>query len=440
MAFSLFVILNAILLLRPEELFPALAGANLYLCVIFLCILVSFPQILEQATAPSLVNRPITVCVLGLLVSMALSKLSKGQLDVLDHQVPEFGKIVLYFLLFMANVNTPERMLRFMGWLVVTVIALTTIGLLQYHEVVDFGVEALQPLERKEYDPETGQLKLLYQFRYLGIYNDPNDLCLIFVTGTICAACCFVNSSPLIRLFWLCSIGLFVYGISLSQSRGGLLGFIAGLLTFIYARYGARKCLPWAILLVPAIIVFAGGRMSNMNVSGGDDTAQQRMRLWAEGMNLMLSNPLTIPFGIGVDQYAGEFGIVAHNSFVHAYVEMGLIGGTFFLGVFCLSALGMGKIREEVVAGEDPLVKSLYPFVFAMVVGYAAGCYTISRNFVLPTYMILGFAGSYIAFTSYDQVSGWFRFDKKMIKRLFILGVMGLLFLKFFTQSLVSWS
>ena len=32
-------------------------------------------------------------------------------------------------------------------------------------------------------------------------------------------------------------------------------------------------------------------------------------------------------------------GLVAHNSFVHAFVELGLFGGTFFFGCFFFTAL-----------------------------------------------------------------------------------------------------
>ena len=39
-------------------------------------------------------------------------------------------------------------------------------------------------------------------------------------------------------------------------------------------------------------------------------------------------------FGIGVGKYEDEVGLVAHNSFVHAYTELGIFGGALFLGAF----------------------------------------------------------------------------------------------------------
>ena len=44
MKFALFLLLNAVLLLRPEELFPEIAGLRLYLLVIVPCTLLSLPR------------------------------------------------------------------------------------------------------------------------------------------------------------------------------------------------------------------------------------------------------------------------------------------------------------------------------------------------------------------------------------------------------------
>ena len=38
---------------------------------------------------------------------------------------------------------------------------------------------------------------------------------------------------------------------------------------------------------------------------------------------------------------------VAHNSFIHSYAEMGLIGGTLFLGAFWFAVKGMYDLRNS---------------------------------------------------------------------------------------------
>src|SRR5687768_16167067 len=173
MNFALFILLNAILLIRPEELLPDIAGLRLYLIVIVLCIATTLPGLLAQLSAPALAQRPITVCALGLLVAMTVSQLAHGRFGVVDEDVPEFLKVLLYFLLLMAIVNTPRRLIALLAWLVVFVCVLATLGLLQYHEMID--IEALKPIEQKQYDAETGEVTSFPRLCSTGIYNDPND-------------------------------------------------------------------------------------------------------------------------------------------------------------------------------------------------------------------------------------------------------------------------
>ena len=56
------------------------------------------------------------------------------------------------------------------------------------------------------------------------------------------------------------------------------------------------------------------------------------MQLWYAGLVEMKRFPL---FGIGAGMYPDFVdGRVAHNSFVHAFVELGIFGGVIFLGAF----------------------------------------------------------------------------------------------------------
>ena len=46
MNFAFFVLLNAVLLIRPEELVPDIAGLRLYLIALVLCTLTTLPRLL----------------------------------------------------------------------------------------------------------------------------------------------------------------------------------------------------------------------------------------------------------------------------------------------------------------------------------------------------------------------------------------------------------
>lgn len=436
MNFAFFILLNAILLIRPEELLPDIAGLRLYLIVIVLCIATTLPGLLAQLSAPALAQRPITVCALGLLVAMTVSQLAHGRFGVVDEDVPEFLKVLLYFLLLMAIINTPRRLIAFMAWIVLFVCVLATLGLLQYHEMID--VEALKPIEQGATDPETGERITFPRLCATGIYNDPNDLCLILVTGITCCLCLATMARPVVlKLLCLCPIGLFGYAISLTHSRGGLLGLGVALCALTYARFGWKKSLPLLAILLPALLYLFAGRQTDFDARG-EHTGNTRMQLWAEGLTTMLRGPVATAVGIGAGEYADEFGNVAHNSFIEAYVEMGFFGGTLFIGAFYLAGWGVWRTRHDDDIYDDPTLLKLQPFVFAIVVGYIGGIFSLSRNFVVPTYLILGIGAAFIAMTCGGGVPDWFRLNRRLVKRLAIIGVLGFVFLKFFTQFMVQ--
>src|SRR4030095_1251123 len=98
MNFVLCLFLNAILLVRSEELFPDIAGLRLYLIVILLCTATSLPRLVELLSPRALCSRPIAVCVLVFFASTIASLLVHGRIEdaFLDFG-PEFAKVVLFY-------------------------------------------------------------------------------------------------------------------------------------------------------------------------------------------------------------------------------------------------------------------------------------------------------------------------------------------------------
>src|SRR5262245_61789515 len=75
-AFSLFVRLNAILFVRPSDMFPDLESLSLYEKAILVCMLFSAGALVRQISAEGLRSSPITCCVIGLLGAVVLSHLA----------------------------------------------------------------------------------------------------------------------------------------------------------------------------------------------------------------------------------------------------------------------------------------------------------------------------------------------------------------------------
>ena len=434
MTFWLFLLLNAVLLLRPEELRPDLAGLHLYQLVITLCLVGAAPRLVGQFAPRALADRPVTAAVLGYLAAIGLSLVVRGRVGDAIWVGAEFAKVVAYYLLLVALLDRPGRVRTFLGWLVLLVAVLAGLALLQFHGVID--LDALRPVEQADYDEDTGELLTSYpRLRAVGLFHDPNDLCLVLSAGTLAGLARAAVAGPVARVLWLAPVGLFGYALTLTQSRGGLIGLAAGVGTLVVARLGPRRGLPLAAAGVLALAAVAGGRQANFTLSGAD-TSQGRLRLWAEGLGLLTRNPVT---GIGAGEYAGAVGQVAHNSFVHAFVETGLLGGTLYAGMFLLAVTALSRLpRYAAFWAHDRGFTALRPFVLAMVVAYAAGTFSLSRNYVLPTYLVLGLAAAYTRVALPDPPAE-LRLGRTLAVRLALFGIGLLVFLKLFTQLLVRY-
>src|SRR5687767_5355320 len=119
MAFFLFILVNAVLLIRPTEIVTELQGIELYFYLIVACALFSATDVLRYLTGTSLEKQPITLCVLGVLACVLVAPLVSLNLPEAWRTGFYFFKVVIYFLLLVSLVTTPARLLAFTRWVVV---------------------------------------------------------------------------------------------------------------------------------------------------------------------------------------------------------------------------------------------------------------------------------------------------------------------------------
>src|SRR5689334_22093150 len=106
MAFFFFLLLNAVLFIRPEELFPVLMGLQLYQALILVCLATAVPSVLRRRTARSLASQAITLWVVGLVAAGILSEGAGCCFEAALGGAREFGKVVPYYLLSVGIVDT----------------------------------------------------------------------------------------------------------------------------------------------------------------------------------------------------------------------------------------------------------------------------------------------------------------------------------------------
>src|ERR1700722_19837174 len=175
MNFVLFLLLNAILLIRPEELFPSLAGLRLFFITFTLCIFTSLPGLLELLRPSSWRENPLCPIIFGYLLLYSVSGIPFNGFTDVDNHVSQCFKNGVYFLLFIVTVDTVDRFKTLLGSLVVLIVVTITLSVLTYHGFLN--LEALRPYVEGLEDPVTGEFVGSVRLRCSGIFSDPNDTC-----------------------------------------------------------------------------------------------------------------------------------------------------------------------------------------------------------------------------------------------------------------------
>lgn len=252
MAYFLFLLVTATLFVRPAEIFPAVYAWPIYNYLILACLAVSLPGVLRQLSTVSLVENPITACVIGLWAAVVLSHLAHFDTWSARHAGFEFFKLVVYYLLLVANVHSEQRLKSFLRWVLVLIALIAALALLSAYHIVELpGVDFFA---QQQYDKATGQMTVIPRLQSTGIFNDPNDFAMILVAGVALAL--YFAADPaagLLRPLGLALVGLFGYAIYGTQSRGGLLALLAAVLTLCNARWGWKRTAWIAAVAVPAL-------------------------------------------------------------------------------------------------------------------------------------------------------------------------------------------
>ncbi|PHS14114.1 MAG: hypothetical protein COA78_06130 [Blastopirellula sp.] len=434
MAFGLFILLNGILFIRPAELIPILEPFRLYLIVMFFCITTSGDRIFHQLEMKNLVNNPITLCCLGLLVSVVMSHLRHGSIYDARFSGAEFIKLVIYYLLCLSCINTPSKLNSFISWFLVFTLISTVLALLQFYGLVN--IPALAAYEQREFDEITGEFIIFSRLCGSGLFNDPNDICLILMVSTLlCLHRLMSRPDGISRFLYLAPISVYLLAIAQTQSRGGFLSLTTSLLVWSTCFLGFKKTLMIGSIALPFMIYGIGGRITNIDIENG--TGQHRIQLWREALELMREYPL---FGIGQGMLPEYTRLVAHNSYVHAYSELGFFGGTCFVGLVFLSIAQLIKMPKTVDTNEDSNLVSLRPYILGIVCGYSMGIMTLSRVYSVPTYLIFGLAATYLSLCElqFNRRINW-RVNLEFMFKLCGISLVSLLALEIGSRLLVNW-
>lgn len=358
------VLFIALLYMRPEESIPALQGMRFTLLV-SVCTLVALYFQLFLSRTP-LVQSPVNALILGFGAVAVVSTFGKGSLLAV---VTDFGKLVILVLLVLNLIRTPERYRTFVSamMLFTSYLALFSIflyfqgGAMKYTGTIDRSVAT-------------------------GIFSDPNDLAAAIIGGLALALTRIATAPRGAKVFYFLLTMMMIWAILLTNSRGGLLALMAvvGGYFFTFSRHKIAASVA-AVMVIVLFLAVAPSRMTDFD--NKEESANSRFWFWANGILVLKSNPIT---GVGYDNFAPlNENMVAHNSFVQCFAELGLAG--YFCWMGCIYYGFRPRRPKDEDAGEETDEREMRELLGARLAlaGFLTACFWITRTFVPVTYLMI---------------------------------------------------
>ncbi len=324
---SLYLLL---VLVRPQE-YPQMAGAGIPLLPIALvaALLAWLFSRDKRFDEPQYLILPVFVLVTSL--SIALNGWVGGAMA----QFTLFAPSLVAFVVLANSTTTPRRMVWVMVLFAGSAALMALHGVRQKADGVGWTGMPLV---------DDGRIQ------YLGIFSDPNDLAMLFV---ICLPMALHLAARggllgLRRLLWLAVAGLLVYGVYLTNSRGGMLALAAMVGAWLWMRRGPASALVVAAFGL-VMMRMLPSRLNELDVA--ERSASGRVEAWYEGIQMFLGSPL---YGVGTGNFTAYHHLTAHNSLVLVLAENGVVGFALWFAFVGYCFWMMLRILRQAPAGSYP--------------------------------------------------------------------------------------
>ncbi len=231
------------------------------------------------------------------------------------------------------------------------------------------------------------------RIRFRGNLEDPNELALTVAIGLPFAIAFFQRKKSIVRFLLLAaSLVLVISCIFFSQSRGGQLVLLVVLGTYFMRRFGWKVGLVAGGLAAVPLLVLAsmGGRSS----SEAEGSSLERIECLQIGLDLVRHSPL---IGVGKGQFGEYHFLTAHNSYVLAAAETGLLGFAVWSAVLYLAVkIPFSALRAlEGVEGPEAAEARIWATaMLSSMAGAVVGCFFLSFSFHAILWIYIGLSGA----------------------------------------------
>lgn len=239
-----------------------------------------------------------------------------------------------------------------------------------------------------------GLATVVDRIHYTGNLIDPNSLALALVMAAalLLGLATWPERSGW-KWLWLLGLPLLAISVLLAASRAAQAAIGLVMLCFFYFRVGLLGAGLAAVLASPMMLI------STRNEAEAAYSTITRIMTYLNGFRAFLDYPL---FGVGFANYERISFLNAHNSFLQALVETGVLGGTLYLtGIYLAFKLLISVMRWPADGLDDEGQRRLDELVhiakmlLAMLLGVLLCVLFLSLAFdfswLLPIGLIIGF-------------------------------------------------
>lgn len=326
----------------------------------------------------------------AMLVWMVLSWIKNGFRDYSSLILIEYTKWFVVYRLVAASIDSIEN-LRRAAWIFLSFGLLLAVEGIQHMNSPDGLGWAGQ--EFAWIDPSAKAMGLQNRTRWINIFDGPGVFCVVYTIALPIAMQYWDSAYGAVKR--LIAAGLMVpllgIGIVYTGSRGGMLTALAilGLYTLSKFHLSLTK-LVLMLSIASAGMMLGPAYLTSTSDSSG--SAQHRVEMWAEGIEMVSQNPI---LGIGKGYFLSYTNkLIAHNSAIEVMGETGFVGMFFWFGILYM---GIRNIVSRVKESNSPSERSLLVGIGLSIVGYYVSSLFVTLEYE-TIYCLLGLSAA---------VAGW---------------------------------
>jgi O-antigen ligase len=389
---------TVVLYFRPYELFSALSSLDklaYWLAIATMIIFIPSQLVLEGNLTAT--PRPVKLVLFITFAGLLSMVTAINRQEAWDEFNDVFIKAVLMFIV-MINVVRTDRRLRLLLYVTLGVTFLLSFNALSDYRTGNFSVEG-------------------YRIKGLlgGMFGNPNDLALHFVTMTPLAITMIVIvRNWLVKIVFLITTILIVAGNVVTYSRGGFLGLLVVSLVLAW-KLGRRHRVMLAIvapIVLAAFIALAPGnygrRLASIFIPGLDTmgSASSRQEILNRSIIVSLRNPIS---GIGMGNFhtVSLHETVTHNAFTQISAEMGLAALIAYMMFLTGPILRLRRIERNTF--ERPEERRYYYLAVglqASLIGYMVSAFFAAVAYQWYAYYLVAFGVCLYRMYDSDHAAG----------------------------------